>query len=543
MRITLSKIWIIIFVLASVFSTNLAYAQHHGGQAAPPVSFGDRQVTVSTSIDPVNFTPGKDNIADLKVRFFDSQTNLNIEKVTYRVQIFYGDALVASQMFYDKDGELDVKIQPNSECMEKEIWRCTKYEGEKDPVVPSALTSSTMSTPIIKGPVFDKPGAYKVKIAIIGATNPKTQTTEDIEFENTIHIAQEQQFSLTTTQGKTPVIVRAFQDEISNFEFFESTKIISFEMPFHWEHTEHVSLIRNDIEIPKSFAPLQNINNFKGTINGAPVFVKDIYFDPFTNKDVNIIHFLVTGEELKTLESKIGENKHTMIVQIVPDTSNPTKISDIKFTNDYKATVMYDPRYGESKDVVFTVAFFDSSGALAKDLRYAYSVKDSKGNEFIVNTGSDTNRLGIPLSSGVDSRLITIPDKGKYTLQLVLIGKGLIDFDPFVPASLPFDIDTKIITPEPSKVSDLTVIPAWVKNNAKFWSQDQITDKDFVSGIQFLIKQGIIKIPSTTQGESTSKQIPPWVKNNAKWWSEGTIEDKDFINGIQFLVSQGLIRV
>jgi hypothetical protein len=228
-----------------------------------------------------------------------------------------------------------------------------------------------------------------------------------------------------------------------------------------------------------------------------------------------------------------------MIVQITPDASTALKSSDVKFSNGYKATVSYDPRYGTSKDVSFTMALFDSSGMIAKDLRYAYSVKNSKGEEFVVNTGSGS-ALGILVPSGVDSRKIMIPAEGKYTLQLVLTGRGMIDFSPFVPATLSFEIGGKTPT---TPVPEEAAIPAWIKNNAKFWSEGQITDKDFVSGIQYLIKQGIIKIPKTDSAKATSSQIPDWVKNNAKFWSEGQITDKDFVNGIQFLVSQGIIKV
>ena len=35
-------------------------------------------------------------------------------------------------------------------------------------------------------------------------------------------------------------------------------------------------------------------------------------------------------------------------------------------------------------------------------------------------------------------------------------------------------------------------VPEWVKNNAIWWSQDKISDNEFVSGLQFLIKEGII---------------------------------------------------
>lgn len=37
--------------------------------------------------------------------------------------------------------------------------------------------------------------------------------------------------------------------------------------------------------------------------------------------------------------------------------------------------------------------------------------------------------------------------------------------------------------------------------------------------------------------------IPGWIKNTASWWSEGLITEDEFIKGIEFLVKQGIIRV
>jgi len=87
-------------------------------------------------------------------------------------------------------------------------------------------------------------------------------------------------------------------------------------------------------------------------------------------------------------------------------------------------------------------------------------------------------------------------------------------------------------------------VPSWVKNNAGWWANGQIGDSDFVSGIQFLIKEGIIKIPSTAQGAgSGSDEIPEWIKNNAGWWANGQIGDSDFVSGIQFLIKEGIMRI
>ncbi len=40
-----------------------------------------------------------------------------------------------------------------------------------------------------------------------------------------------------------------------------------------------------------------------------------------------------------------------------------------------------------------------------------------------------------------------------------------------------------------------TNIPLWIKNNAGWWADDQISDQDYLSGIEFLVSEGIIKIP------------------------------------------------
>lgn len=86
-------------------------------------------------------------------------------------------------------------------------------------------------------------------------------------------------------------------------------------------------------------------------------------------------------------------------------------------------------------------------------------------------------------------------------------------------------------------------IPEWVKTNAKWWSEGNLDDKTFINGIQFLVKNHIIKVPNGTQSNDKNNDIPKWVKNNAKWWSEGTIKDADFIKGLEFLTQRGIIKI
>ena len=148
--------------------------------------------------------------------------------------------------------------------------------------------------------------------------------------------------------------------------------------------------------------------------------------------------------------------------------------------------------------------------------------------------------------SGADSFSYAFLVEGQYDVTVTIQG---IDFEP-IPredAVFPIVIGTgeKImidVGPITTKEAP-TQIPDWIRNNAKWWSDGSIGDSDFVSGIQFLIKEGILQIPKTTTAQASSDSIPEWIKNNAGWWADGMISDDDFVNGIQYLVGAGIISV
>ncbi len=86
-------------------------------------------------------------------------------------------------------------------------------------------------------------------------------------------------------------------------------------------------------------------------------------------------------------------------------------------------------------------------------------------------------------------------------------------------------------------------VPAWVKNNAGWWADGTISESEFIQGIQFLIKDGVIVITPTEVSAEKSQSVPAWVKNNAGWWAEDTITDGEFVNGIQHLIQTGVISI
>ena len=86
-------------------------------------------------------------------------------------------------------------------------------------------------------------------------------------------------------------------------------------------------------------------------------------------------------------------------------------------------------------------------------------------------------------------------------------------------------------------------VPSWVKTNAGWWADGTISESEFLSGIEFLITNDIIVVPSTAISSESSEGVPAWVKTNAGWWADGTLTDGEFVNGIQHLIKTGLISV
>jgi len=93
-------------------------------------------------------------------------------------------------------------------------------------------------------------------------------------------------------------------------------------------------------------------------------------------------------------------------------------------------------------------------------------------------------------------------------------------------------------------------IPDWIKTTSGWWAEGMVTDKEFVDGIEFMVKNEFIKSPTIKVVESSDSSqqtqtgeivVPEWIKNNAGWWAEGMISDSDFVSGIEFMIKNQFI--
>ena len=140
------------------------------------------------------------------------------------------------------------------------------------------------------------------------------------------------------------------------------------------------------------------------------------------------------------------------------------------------------------------------------------------------------------------------PGNANYVIWVYGLGPEVIvpsEPDDYLLINVPiFASDGSQITDKPPVITPTQSIPDWIKNNAGWWADGAIDDGSFVQGIQFLIKEGIMEIPPTSQGTTGgSNEIPDWIKNNAGWWADGAIDDNSFVGGIQYLIENGIMSI
>ena len=97
-----------------------------------------------------------------------------------------------------------------------------------------------------------------------------------------------------------------------------------------------------------------------------------------------------------------------------------------------------------------------------------------------------------------------------------------------------------------------TKIPDWIKNVAGWWAVNEISEKEFLAALAYLINNDIIylsfvpcsgNLAAASDPTQEIKLVPNWVKNNAGWWATDQIEDADFINGIKYLIQKTILGI
>ena len=173
-------------------------------------------------------------------------------------------------------------------------------------------------------------------------------------------------------------------------------------------------------------------------------------------------------------------NTNSMIINIKYAPPKPKQGCEMEMIIDFKRKVNQEEFENE---VHYDILVVEQTSAGLSPKR---SIADEEKRNALFTTAGQVRRDITINESGMTKYAIFVYGTGPEIGQPNAAKSGYVTFDVNVQGG-----NGGTVTP-PAEIN----IPSWIKNNAKFWAEGKITDKDFVSGIQYLITQGIIKLKS-----------------------------------------------
>lgn len=536
----------VVLLLAQAFS--FAPRAHGDGltqENLPPASFGNRQAALFIKISPPILTA--DTVGDtyLQLKLFDAKTGQTVPHTSYFVEAWKDEKLLLRSNFHAHSGDLTLKIKPTK----VDVNNVVVY-GDQLEELPNTWTAFGDKIDVL-APVLLESGLYHFKITITGIDYDRNIFAEKDykSFDSWLSVGDVSNEKITFNGKTYDASVISYYDRIADFKFDSTKKAISFSMPFNWD-TKRIEgqqiFVHQEVRVPKTFKEFTDTTAYEGKVNGVTTVGRMLILDPYSIEGTSILHFLVNKDDILNIAKSIPAGTKTMDFVVSPTTAIPKNNYDVKLNSGAVIKISYDSNLGVSDTIPLHFTFFDKNGQILKYVRYVYAIDDGAGKTLVTNLGTDPQKIGIFSTEGIDVQDFKFPKEGNYVIHVGIISHGL---DEETTYSTPSPGATTItigkggqVTP-PTPPTTTYSIPSWIKNNAKFWSDGKITDKDFVNGIQYLIKQKIIVIPETQKGGTSSSTIPSWVKNAAKFWADGQTTDADFVNGIQYLIKVGIIKV
>jgi len=508
-------------------SISESYGHGLGYEIMPPEMLGSKLVSLEISSDtwPDEYTK------EISFALFETDTGVAVKNVTYFVMLTKQNEVLFDITSQRDDGTFVLKLHTTEDD------RITVGEEDSD-FFGSLLGGSKIVN--VKGNVFDSGGLYDFKVIITTGDDYSNVLSPPLDYDVGISFLDKTSHSINDINfGRQKLSVITYYELINgDFAYDPTKKMIGYSMPFDWSEKNILvtSVMHQEIIIPKTFGDLM-VESFSAKVNGFQVPDSVITIDDFSAEN-RVMHLVFDQNDILKLSKKIDGFPNKMDFSIMPSADN-LPLTTMTENAQFKINLSWEPQNIKSGST--TTFYFEILDAFYVDRQVSVRYDLS-----IFHDGEEIGQLSdVSADMGFTKIKFDVPDdvSGVITLQFEnLNGSDLAD------AILPVVVDRVNI--------DETSIPAWIKNNAGWWANDEIDDSSFLQGIQYLIQEGIMIIPHTETSDDSDavpdagqraqafdQHVPAWIKNNAGWWANDEIDDSSFLQGIQYLVQKGIIVV
>lgn len=520
-------ILICIGVSASFFVVQNTYGHGLGYEVLPSVMLGDKEVALE--VTSAQYSDPDSTDRQITLSLFETETAITVRDVTYHITAYKGNDFLFEDTFLSDDGIFIMNFIPTKSG---EIQIQEETEGSFF----DSLLGMQKNVISVRGPVFESGGLYKFDVEILTAESYTNELEEPILYDVGLSIPDRTYYDIEDVNfGIQEVSLITYYDQIENFQYNQKDNSLSFSMPFDWneDNINQTSVVHEELVISKTFGPLM-VESLSAYVNGVIVPDYSVTLDGFS-EHTRIIHVVLNQKDLLDLHRNY-EMQDEMEFLIKPSEEG-LPLATMTGNGQFRIKLISEPYDIKSGSDV--TLFFDITDVFLKGRPVAASYEifvTHEGNEIFSTSGISTdsreehNEISFFVPENING-LLTVQFENLDGNSLARIG-------------LPLVVNRIDNSLEESKNNEIS-IPDWVRNNAGWWSDNQILDSDFASGIEYMIKENIIIVPKITPEPPVPENvvIPDWVRNNAGWWSERLISDEEFANGLQYLIENGIISV
>jgi len=511
----------VFLILSSVFVVGFdnVYGHGIGSETFPPVDLNGKLVTLEVSSSQSD--PEASDDQQISISLIDFNSKITLRDVTFLIKSERGEQFLFEQEFKADNGFIVFNFV--SEETDSII-----LEEENGGNLFGSLLGLESRMIHVKGHKLSEGGLYKLDVSILTADGYSQKLDEPLVFNAGISIAQTSKHDFVDPNfGEQNIHVITYYDEISNFNYDSDSKEISFFMPFEWSQSNinQTSVVHEELVIPKTFGDLL-VSGFTMNVNGVELSKDIVNIDDFFS-DGRIVHFIIYQKELQRIFDS-NSNQNGMDFVIGPD-RDYSHLSSVTENGQFRILVSWEPENLKS----------NSNGKILFDITDIFLKNKPVATNYDFSITQNDRIIFEQSGTSTDSRdqhniaefMIPSDVSGVVNLNFRNLNNNNL-----AKTTIPIVID-RITTNE--EIS----LPDWIRNNALWWSQEQIDDNTFVQGIEYLIKNKIILIPQTQQETTESQEIPSWIRNNAAWWADGQIDDNTFVQGLEYLIKNGILRV
>lgn len=176
----------------------------------------------------------------------------------------------------------------------------------------------------------------------------------------------------------------------------------------------------------------------------------------------------------------------------------------------------------DSNTFIMILSIVDVSAAT--DIPKAISQAVKRSNDIWTNT------IAIQFCTTNPSRIVNINDMDSYMISIECDEPIYTPSDTITVISYVFMTEEKMIS--------LTAV--WLHSQWTMVNTSEIDDTIRTIQIENVIDLEEIE---TSDKHSAKTQIPQWIKQNAEWWANGSIGDRDFASGIQYLIKEKIMQI